>query len=44
VLLLREQIATVLGVDPLSAAGVARWTDVVIDVYRDGIFRLEEES
>jgi len=43
VLLLREQIATVLGVDPLSAAGVARWTDVVIDVYRDGIFRLEEE-
>ena len=43
VLLLREQIATVLGVDPLSATGMARWTDVVIDVYRDGIFRIEEE-
>jgi TetR/AcrR family transcriptional regulator, regulator of cefoperazone and chloramphenicol sensitivity len=43
VLLLREQIAAVLGVDPLSPAGVPRWAEVVIDVYRDGIFTKEEE-
>lgn len=43
VLLLREQIAAVLGVDPLSPAGLARWADVVIAVYRDGIFTKEEE-
>jgi TetR/AcrR family transcriptional regulator, regulator of cefoperazone and chloramphenicol sensitivity len=44
VLLLREQIAAVLGVDPLSRTGIARWTDVVIAVYRDGIFTVKEET
>jgi hypothetical protein len=43
VLLLREQIAAVLGVDPLSPDGLARWAEVVIAVYRDGIFTKEEE-
>jgi AcrR family transcriptional regulator len=44
VLLLRDQIGAVLGVDPLSPAGMTRWTEVVIAVYRDGIFVLEEEA
>ena len=43
VLLLRDQVSSVLGVDPLSAAGTARWAETVIDVYRDGIFTAKEE-
>jgi AcrR family transcriptional regulator len=43
VLLLREQITTVLGTDPLSAHGMARWAEVVIAVYREGIFTTRED-
>lgn len=38
VFLMREQLTAVLGVDPLSAAGVARWSGVLMSVYRDGLF------
>jgi TetR/AcrR family transcriptional regulator, regulator of cefoperazone and chloramphenicol sensitivity len=37
VLILRDRIGEVLGVDPLSAAGVRRWGQEVLAVYRDGI-------
>jgi len=37
VLILRDRIREVLGVDPLSAAGVHRWGGEVLAVYRDGI-------
>ena len=36
--LLRDQIRTVLGVDPLSQAGMPRWTAEVLDVYEHGVF------
>jgi TetR/AcrR family transcriptional regulator, regulator of cefoperazone and chloramphenicol sensitivity len=38
VFLMRDQLTAVLGVDPLSAAGVVRWTEVLLSVYRDGVF------
>jgi AcrR family transcriptional regulator len=38
VLLLRDQLAPLIGVDPLSPAGLNRWTEEVLAVYRDGIF------
>jgi TetR/AcrR family transcriptional regulator, regulator of cefoperazone and chloramphenicol sensitivity len=38
VLLMREQVAEVLGVDPLGAEGMERWTEVLLDVYRTGVF------
>ncbi|GAA3085592.1 TetR/AcrR family transcriptional regulator [Streptosporangium carneum] len=37
-LLLRDQLADVLGVDPLGQEGAARWADEVLAVYRDGLF------
>ena len=37
VLILRDRIREVLGVDPLSAAGLRRWGGEVLAVYRDGI-------
>lgn len=37
VLILRDRIREVLGVDPLSAGGVHRWAGEVTAVYRDGI-------
>lgn len=37
--LLRNQIATVLGVDPLTPEGVARWGAEVMDVYARGAFQ-----
>ena len=37
VLILRDRIREVLGVDPLSAAGMRRWGGEVLAVYRDGI-------
>ncbi len=43
-LLLREQLADVLGVDPLSPEGAVRWADEVLAVYRDGLFARGEES
>ncbi len=38
IILLRDQITRVLGVDPLSEPGMARWTETVLDVYTSGIF------
>ncbi len=37
VLILRDRIREVLGVDPLSAAGLRRWGGEVLAVYRGGI-------
>ena len=37
VLILRDRIREVLGIDPLSAAGVRRWGAEVLAVYRDGV-------
>ena len=36
--LLRDQIRGVLGIDPLSQAGMPRWTAEVLDVYGHGVF------
>ena len=36
--LLRDQVATVIGVDPLSPQGMARWAADVVDVYLGGAF------
>lgn len=36
-LILREQIAGILGADPLTADGMARWSDAVLDVYTRGL-------
>ncbi len=41
VIILREQIGGVLGIDPLSGAGMARWTETVLDVYGSGLFTSE---
>jgi TetR/AcrR family transcriptional regulator, regulator of cefoperazone and chloramphenicol sensitivity len=38
VLLLREQLCAVLGVDPLSRDGMSRWAGEVLAVYQDGLF------
>jgi hypothetical protein len=37
VLLLREQLAGVLGDDPLSAAGMARWGREMLAIYAAGL-------
>ena len=37
-LLMHEHLTAALGVDPLSEAGMARWTDSLLDVYRNGLF------
>jgi TetR/AcrR family transcriptional regulator, regulator of cefoperazone and chloramphenicol sensitivity len=45
VLLLREHLSAVLGVDPLGREGMTRWAGEVLAVYRDGLFvRGEEET
>lgn len=37
VLILRERLADVLGIDPLSAAGMRRWGAEVLPIYRAGL-------
>lgn len=37
-LLLRDQLKDVLGIDPLSRDGMARWAAQALAVYRDGLF------
>lgn len=37
--LLRNQLATVLGVDPLAPEGITRWEAEVTTIYTDGAFR-----
>lgn len=39
VVLLRDRIADVLGVDPLSPDGMTRWAAEAMDVYTKGLFR-----
>ena len=43
-LILREQIAEILGVDPLTAGGMTRWSDAVLDVYTNGMLILPEKE
>jgi len=38
-LLLRDHLGALLGVDPLSQPGMTRWTEEVMTLYRDGVFR-----
>lgn len=38
VVLLRDEVGRVLGVDPLSRAGLRRWGDTAMQVYRGGAF------
>jgi hypothetical protein len=35
--LLRENLADVLGEDPLAPTGLAHWTDEVLDLYEHGL-------
>jgi len=37
-LLMQEAVTEALGIDPLSEAGMARWTSVVLDLYSTGVF------
>jgi AcrR family transcriptional regulator len=43
-ILLRNQVALAIGVDPLSPGGLDRWAREVTAVYTDGAFRAEKES
>lgn len=43
-LILREQIADILGVDPLTADGMNRWSDAVMDVYTRGVLVVHEKE
>jgi AcrR family transcriptional regulator len=38
VVLLRDEVARVLGVDPLSRVGLRRWGNTVMEIYRGGAF------
>lgn len=44
VLILRERLREVLGVDPLSGAGMRRWGAEVMSIYRDGITPAERDE
>jgi AcrR family transcriptional regulator len=44
VLLLREQLSAVLGVDPLGRDGMTRWAGEVLTVYQGGLFVTGEQS
>jgi hypothetical protein len=42
VVLLRDQVHEVLGVDPLARSGMERWTAQVLDVYSRGVLTIGE--
>lgn len=44
IVLLRDEVARVLGVDPLSRAGMRRWGKTVMEIYRDGAFAIPDET
>lgn len=44
VLTLRPRLTEVLGVDPLSAAGMRRWAGEVFAIYRDGLVPLTQQK
>lgn len=37
--MLRDQLQTVLGIDPLSRPGITRWAGQVLDVYSAGVYQ-----
>jgi AcrR family transcriptional regulator len=43
-LILREQITGILEADPLTTAGMTRWSDTVLDVYTRGVLIAPEEE
>ena len=43
VVLLRDEVARVLGVDPLSRQGLRRWGNTVMEIYRDGAFTVPDD-
>jgi hypothetical protein len=42
VLMLRTRLSEVLGVDPLSNAGMKRWASEVFEIYRNGLTGTEK--
>ena len=42
VVLLRDQVHQVLGMDPLARSGMERWTAQVLDVYSRGVLTIGE--
>ncbi|HEY4887097.1 MAG TPA: hypothetical protein VIJ58_00780, partial [Candidatus Dormibacteraeota bacterium] len=40
VVLLRDQVHEVLGIDPLARSGIERWTAQVLDVYSRGVLTI----
>jgi len=44
VVLLRDEVTRVLGIDPLSRAGLRRWGDTVMEIYRGGAFAVPNET
>ena len=42
VLMLHTRLTEVLGVDPLSNAGMKRWAAEVFEIYRDGLTGTEK--
>ncbi len=44
VVLLRDQVHEVLGMDPLARSGMERWTAQVLDVYSRGVLMIDEVS
>ena len=42
-ILLRDQLAGVLGEDPLGRTGLERWTHIANQAYRSGIFRMPDD-
>ncbi len=44
VVLFRDEVARVLGVDPFSRAGLRRWGSTVMEIYRDGAFDVPDET
>jgi AcrR family transcriptional regulator len=43
VLILRDQITALLGTDPLGAEGMARWSEVVLEIYANGFLNLDAD-
>jgi TetR/AcrR family transcriptional regulator, regulator of cefoperazone and chloramphenicol sensitivity len=43
-LLVGDQLAAVLGVDPLEPAGMARWAEELLAIYRHGLFAKGKED
>ncbi len=44
VILLRDQVAAAIGVDPLTPEGIDRWAREVSTIYADGAFRAPERE